>query len=106
MSKRPPGRAMAAAQGANALSSRTTDIVRRVMDDDQPPRRSEDPDQNPSGADQGWVAIGYLITGIVVWGGIGWLVDAWLDLGGIAIGIGSVIGVACGVYLIARRLGA
>ncbi|MFG1602623.1 hypothetical protein [Actinoplanes sp. NPDC049265] len=44
---------------------------------------------------------------MLVWGGIGWLVDHYL-LGtkGIAMGIGAVIGGAAGVYLIARRLGA
>lgn len=51
------------------------------------------------------MAIGYLITGITVWGFIGWLVDKWLDTGGIAIGIGSVVGAAGGIYLIVRRLG-
>lgn len=66
--------------------------------------RSPPPPGSQSGAGQGWVAIGYLITGIAVWGFIGWLVDRWLDTGGIAIGIGSVVGAAGGIYLIVRRL--
>ncbi|MGE5831000.1 MAG: hypothetical protein ACM30G_21950 [Micromonosporaceae bacterium] len=48
----------------------------------------------------------YLIGGIAVWGFIGWLVDRWLDLGGIATAIGCVIGAAGGVYLTVKRLGA
>lgn len=52
------------------------------------------------------VAISYLIAGMVVWGGVGWLVDRWLGTEGIAFGIGVVLGGAAGVYLIARRLGA
>jgi F0F1-type ATP synthase assembly protein I len=52
------------------------------------------------------VAIAYLITGIVVWGGVGWLIDSWLGTKGIAAGIGAVVGAAAGVYLIVRRLGA
>ncbi|HWH01866.1 MAG TPA: hypothetical protein VNV66_21705 [Pilimelia sp.] len=75
------------------------------MADDQPPQRTDGPGDPPSGASQGWTALSYLISGIVVWGFIGWLVDRWLDTGGIAIGIGTVVGAAGGVYLIARRLG-
>ena len=75
------------------------------MVDDQPSPRP-DPDGKPDGAGQGWTAISYLITGILVWGVIGWLVDRWLDTGGVSIAIGTVIGAAGGVYLIARRLGA
>jgi F0F1-type ATP synthase assembly protein I len=53
------------------------------------------------------VAISYLIGGMVVWGGIGWLVDHyWTGTTGIATGIGAIVGGAAGVYLIVRRLGA
>ena len=52
------------------------------------------------------MAISYLIAGIVVWGGVGWLVDQWLGTKGIAFAIGAVVGGAAGVYLIVRRLGA
>lgn len=62
-------------------------------------------DESGSGAGQGWTAIAYLITGIAVWGFIGWLVDRWLDTGGVATGIGAVVGAAGGVYLTVRRLG-
>ena len=33
-------------------------------------------------------AVSYLIGGMLVWGGIGWLVDHWLGTKGIAMGIG------------------
>ena len=33
---------------------------------------------DPTGATQGWAALGTLLAGICVWGGIGWLVDLWL----------------------------
>ncbi|MEJ3750920.1 hypothetical protein WEI85_47825 [Actinomycetes bacterium KLBMP 9797] len=52
------------------------------------------------------MAIGYLIAGITVWGFAGWLVDKWLDLGGMPVVVGAVVGAAGGVYLIVRRLGA
>ena len=40
-----------------------------------------------------------------MWGFVGWLVDQWLNLGGIATGIGVVLGMAGGIYLVVRRLG-
>jgi ATP synthase protein I len=73
----------------------------------QPPHESpQDDDPPPIDSSGGWTAISYLIGGMVVWGGIGWLVDQWLGTKGIALGIGAVVGGAAGVYLIARRLGA
>lgn len=70
------------------------------MAGDQPAQ----PPDPMEGAGKGWVAVGYLIAGIVVWGFIGWLVDQWLDTGGIATAIGAVVGAAGGVFLIVRRL--
>ena len=73
----------------------------------QPPGTPpEDDSPPPPNSNGGYVAISYLIGGMVVWGGIGWLVDRWLGTDGIALGIGAVLGGAAGVYLIARRLGA
>lgn len=60
---------------------------------------------DPSKAGQGWTALSYLIAGMGVWGFIGWLVDQWLGTGGIATGIGVVLGMAGGIVLVVRRLG-
>jgi len=57
----------------------------------------------PSGASDGWLAVGYMLAGILVWGGIGLLVDRWFDTGGIAAAVGSIIGVIGGIYLVMRR---
>jgi F0F1-type ATP synthase assembly protein I len=74
----------------------------------QPPSDPRKDDAPPPSQDlgAGWLAISYLIGGMLVWGGIGWVVDRWLGTGGIAMGIGAVIGGAAGIYLIVRRLGA
>ncbi len=74
------------------------------MADDQSPqqrRRAE-----ADGANTGWAAVSYLIAGMVIWGFIGWLIDRWLHTGGVATAIGCVVGVALGVYLTVKRLGA
>jgi ATP synthase protein I len=57
----------------------------------------------PSGGNDGWTAVGYLISGILVWGGAGWLIDRWLDLGGVATAVGTMIGAVAGIYLVMRR---
>jgi F0F1-type ATP synthase assembly protein I len=74
----------------------------------QPPPSDPHNDDDPPPVDSngGWVALSYLIGGMVVWGGIGWLVDHWLGTRGIFLGVGAVVGGAAGIYLIARRLGA
>jgi ATP synthase protein I len=43
--------------------------------------------------------ISYLISGIVLYGGIGWLLDRWLDFDSLFLPIGVVLGVAAGGYL-------
>lgn len=65
-------------------------------------------DQRPkpppwSGANDGWVVVGYLLSGILVWGGIGWLIDRWLHLGRVPIAVGAIIGAVGGIYLVMRR---
>ena len=43
--------------------------------------------------------ISYLITGMLVYGGIGWLLDRWLGFDSLFLPIGVVFGVAAGGYL-------
>jgi ATP synthase protein I len=71
---------------------------------DEPPEDEIPPPPIDSGA--GMAAVSYLIGGMVIWGGIGWLVDHHFHTRGIAFGIGAVVGAAAGVYLVARRFGA
>jgi len=71
-----------------------------------PPESPKDDASDPTNSGSGIVVISYLITGILVWGGIGWLIDSWLGTKGIAAAIGAVVGAAAGVYIIVRRLGA
>jgi ATP synthase protein I len=68
------------------------------MTGDQPPK----PPQR-SGANEGWTAVGYLMAGIFLWAGLGWIIDRWLHLKGIPIGIGAVLGAIGGIYLVMRR---
>jgi ATP synthase protein I len=71
------------------------------MTGDQSPKRD-----GAQGADTAWTALGYLISGMAFWGFVGWLVDRWLDLGGIATAVGVLVGTGAGIYLVVKRLGA
>lgn len=43
--------------------------------------------------------ISYLISGMLVYGGLGWLLDRWLGFTSLFLPIGLVLGVAAGGYL-------
>lgn len=77
------------------------------MTGQEPPRKPHGDDgQPPPDTGMGMTAVSYLLGGMLVWGGIGWLVDHFVGTKGIFAGIGAVIGIGGGVYLIVRRLGA
>jgi ATP synthase protein I len=52
----------------------------------------------------GWAALSYILTGVLFYGAIGWLVDAWLGTRGFVAG-GIVVGAAAGVGLVWLRYG-
>jgi ATP synthase protein I len=77
------------------------------MTGQEPPSKPPgDGGPKPPDMGMGMTALSYLLGGMLVWGGIGWLVDHWVGTRGIFAGIGAVIGVGGGIYLIARRVGA
>jgi F0F1-type ATP synthase assembly protein I len=66
--------------------------------------------KSPSpGADEGWAVLGSLISGLVLFGGLGWLLDQWWGTRVMAP-LGAVIGLALGIYAVvvrhAHRVGA
>lgn len=70
------------------------------MTSDQSPRPNP-----PDGAEVGWSVLSYLLGGIVVWGGVGWLIDRWLGLPNIGLLVGMLVGAAGAIYLIAKKVG-
>jgi F0F1-type ATP synthase assembly protein I len=70
------------------------------MADKQPP---EKPDP---GSNAGWSALGTLLGGLLVWGGIGWLLDRWLGIPNqLGLLVGMMIGIAGALYLVMKRFG-
>lgn len=62
------------------------------------------PRQRTEGADIGWSVMTTLIGGFVVWGGIGRLLDWWLDTR-LMTPIGLIVGMALGIYAVVARFG-
>lgn len=58
-----------------------------------------------SGMGTAWSIIGTLLGGILVWGGIGFLLDRWLDLRWLFLPIGMVVGMGASIYLVYLRYG-
>lgn len=70
------------------------------MADKQPPQRP------PAGENAGWAALSTLISGIAVWGGVGALVDWWLDVPKhIGLMVGMIVGMVLALYLVVKRFG-
>jgi ATP synthase protein I len=57
-----------------------------------------------SGMDAGLRVISLLISGLVFYGGLGWLLDRWLQTSW-WLPVGIIVGTAAGVYLVIARYG-
>ena len=64
------------------------------------PQRSE----TSRGIDTGYRVLSYLIAGVLVWGGLGWLADYLLGTA-FLLPVGIVLGAALSVYMVIRRFG-
>jgi ATP synthase protein I len=51
-----------------------------------------------------WSIFGYLLSGLVFWGGVGYGLDKWLDRGIFTL-IGMLVGISCSIYLVWLRFG-
>jgi F0F1-type ATP synthase assembly protein I len=47
---------------------------------------------------------GYLLSGMVLYGGVGWLIDRWAGTSDVFAPIGVVFGLAAGMFLTFRQL--
>ena len=51
-----------------------------------------------------WNALSLILSGMLVWGGIGWLISNWLD-NRLPLALGLVVGTAAGTALVWLRYG-
>ncbi|HZJ06659.1 MAG TPA: AtpZ/AtpI family protein [Nocardioidaceae bacterium] len=73
-------------------------IVRCAMTP-QNPRPA--PDEEPVAGDP-WHAFGYLVSGVAVYGILGWFADRWLGTSFLVV-IGILLGAGFGIYLTYAR---
>jgi F0F1-type ATP synthase assembly protein I len=59
----------------------------------------------PRGEAVAWSALGSLLAGPLVWGGIGYLADQWLGTGRVLTAIGVVGGSLTAFYIVYLRFG-
>jgi ATP synthase protein I len=57
-----------------------------------------------SGMDAGLRVLSILISGMVFYGGLGWILDRWLQTSW-CLPVGIIVGTAAGVYLVIARYG-
>lgn len=55
-------------------------------------------------ADDAWGIVSYLLSGLIFWGGAGWLVGLWVN-SRVPVGIGIVFGTVSALYLVWVRYG-
>jgi F0F1-type ATP synthase assembly protein I len=53
----------------------------------------------------GWNITGTMLSGIIVWGGVGWLLDRWLETRIFTL-VGTIFGLTVAIYLIVVKYGA
>ena len=57
------------------------------------------------GQSTAYAALGYILSGLLFYGGLGWLASAYFQQP-VLIGIGLIVGAGLGVYMIVKRFGA
>jgi F0F1-type ATP synthase assembly protein I len=66
---------------------------------------SQDGQDQPDPQHIGWSIVSYLLSGILVWGGVGWLLDRWIGTEALFTVIGILGGCGLGIYLGYVRFG-
>ncbi len=72
--------------------------VRSAMARENPPPAG--PDDSPKG--DPWHAFGYIVSGVAVYGLVGWLLDRWLGTM-FLVAIGILVGAGFGIYMTYAR---
>ena len=60
----------------------------------------------PGGADaDGWTVVSYLISGMILYGGLGWLISRWTGMTAALLPIGMVVGLVIALVMVVLRYG-
>ncbi len=69
---------------------------------DRPRAARDDLDGRP--LDDPWQAFSYVVAGVLLYGGLGYLADRWLDTSFLVV-VGILLGAALGMWMVWRRFG-
>jgi F0F1-type ATP synthase assembly protein I len=53
----------------------------------------------------GWMVVSYLIAGMLLYGGLGWLISRWTGLTAALLPIGMVVGLVIALVMVVLRYG-
>ena len=73
--------------------------------DEVTPDRSPSPGNDRGGEAMAWSAIATLVGGPLTWGGIGWLLDRWLETDRVFTAGGVIVGFITSIYIVYVRYG-
>ncbi len=79
--------------------------IAATPDPSAPERRPMHPSVEPTGEHVAHSAIGSLLGGVIVWGGVGLLLDHWLGTGRVLTAVGVVVGSLTGFAIVYLRFG-
>lgn len=71
---------------------------------DRPVETSDDRGPPQPKSSDGWASVSMLLSGVLVWGGVGWLADTLLGFQALFLPIGVLLGLAGAVYLVWHQL--
>jgi ATP synthase protein I len=73
-----------------------------------PGRKKEEQRRNPpgvpAGASAGWSILSYMITGMILYGGIGWLIGRWTHVA-VLFPVGMLVGLGLALTMVILRYG-
>ncbi len=55
-------------------------------------------------SDDPWAIVGRLISGILIYGGLGWLIGSWFNKVEVFVAAGSILGVGLALYMTFKQL--
>lgn len=55
-------------------------------------------------SDDPWAVVGRLISGILIYGGLGWLIGSWLNKVELFVAAGSILGIGLALYMTYKQL--
>jgi ATP synthase protein I len=85
------------------MSKRTGWYSRRAMAEKRSPESIAGKTSSKGPLTDPWAAFGYLVSGVAVYGLIGWGLDQWLDTSFLVL-IGIVAGAGLGIYMTIKAL--